>query len=126
MFFPGLKWPNRKLSASLAVLLGLALLVGCKTENKQKWLTFFFDGVPNPNATNASVVIYDENGQPLDRAPAIIPTNAAPVVKIQFHPHPPYENKECDKCHESRFSVKMRGPLLKVCADCHQRNAAKG
>jgi predicted CXXCH cytochrome family protein len=62
-----------------------------------------------------------EDGRPLDRAPAPVQTNAAAtVVKFQFHPHPPYENNECTKCHESRFSVKMRGPMLQVCSDCHQ------
>src|SRR5262249_6117757 len=34
-------------SRSVGVLLALLLLTGCSTEARQKWLPFFFDGVPD-------------------------------------------------------------------------------
>src|SRR5262245_47798776 len=70
-------------------LFCVAILVGCSTETKHKWLTFFFDGVPSPGAsTNASGVVYDENGRPLDRT-VVVHTNA-PAPKPFFDAHPPY------------------------------------
>ena len=40
---------------------------GCSTQTKQKWLTFFFDGVPVPGAGTNAVpkVAYDEDGRPI-------------------------------------------------------------
>ena len=35
-----------RLGALLGLVGGLIILAGCRTESKQKWLTFFFDGVP--------------------------------------------------------------------------------
>src|SRR5689334_1611670 len=53
---------------SLFCLLCGLVIVGCSTEKKQKWLNFFFDGVPQAGAaTNGPAIVYDENGRPLDR-----------------------------------------------------------
>jgi predicted CXXCH cytochrome family protein len=105
--------------AVIFVLCGLLILLGCTTEKKQKWLNFFFDGVPAPGqGTNAPAVVYDENGQPLDKT-AVVHTNAPAITKIKFVAHPPYEDKNCNECHESRFSVKLKGTQRQVCFSCH-------
>src|SRR5262245_50030200 len=58
-------------SRSLLLILTLAgVVIGCTTEKKHKWLTFFFDGVPSPGATNTVRIEYDENGRPLDKTVA--------------------------------------------------------
>jgi predicted CXXCH cytochrome family protein len=107
---------GRKILTGLGVA---AILAGCSTQTNRKWLTIFFDGVPGTGtATNASLVVLDENGKPLDRTPAIQAAVAAPV-KPKFTAHPPYEEKKCSECHESRFSVKMKGPQKQVCFSCH-------
>jgi len=70
------EWKPRKgkLTACLIVFVGVVVLAGCTTQKKQKWLTFFFDGVHGPRGTNApaAVVVYDEDGRPLDRTPVPI------------------------------------------------------
>jgi predicted CXXCH cytochrome family protein len=114
---PGPRPRKGKLKACLLVVCGLAVLAGCSTQKKEKWLTFFFDGVHSSRGTNSPAIVYDEDGRPLDQTPAVVRTNA--VVKILFTAHPPYENKECTECHESRFSVKMKGPQRQVCFACH-------
>src|SRR5690242_6584346 len=82
------------------VVCGLVILLGCTTEKKQKWLNFFLDGVPAPGqGTNGPTVVYDENGQPLDKT-GVVHTNAPVVAKIKFVAHPPYEDKKCNECHE--------------------------
>src|SRR5215510_8881033 len=84
----------RYLPSILFVICGLVILLGCATEKKQKWLTFFFDGVPAPgHGTNATTVVYDENGQPLDKT-IVVHTNAPIVSKVKFVAHPPYEEKK--------------------------------
>src|SRR5690242_17533979 len=66
------------------VICGLVILLGCTTEKKQKWLNFFFDGVPAPGQrTNGPAVVYDENGQPLDKT-VVVHTNAPTVTKVKF------------------------------------------
>jgi predicted CXXCH cytochrome family protein len=110
----------RELAAAMLFLgAGLALLAGCATEKKQKWLSFFFDGVPAPGATtNAPAIVYDENGKPLDRAVAA-QVASGPAPKPKFVAHPPYEDRKCNECHESRFSVKMKETQRQVCFACH-------
>jgi len=101
---------------SLCVATGV---IGCATENKQKWLSFFFDGVPATGAvTNSPAIEYDENGKPLDKLVVAQPNQPA-AAKPKFVAHPPYEDKKCNECHESRFSVKMKGPQTQVCFACH-------
>jgi len=106
-------------SLPLAIVCIGAAVIGCSTEKKQKWLTFFFDGVPTGTATYAPRVDYDENGKPLDKV-VVVQTNQAAAPKPRFVAHPPYEDKSCTECHESRFSVKMKGPQTKVCFECHE------
>src|SRR4051812_12984849 len=73
----------RLLPSLFSLVCGLAI-VGCSTEKKQKWLNFFFDGVPRPGAgTNAPAIVYDENGRPLDKA-ATPQTNTNAPVKVKF------------------------------------------
>jgi predicted CXXCH cytochrome family protein len=101
---------------SLCVATGV---IGCATEKKQKWLSFFFDGVPATGSpTNSAQIEYDENGKPLDKLVVAQPNQPA-APKQTFVAHPPYEDKKCNECHESRFSVKMKGPQTQVCFSCH-------
>ncbi|MGZ8940291.1 MAG: hypothetical protein ACXW32_13880, partial [Limisphaerales bacterium] len=86
------------------VLLGVGMLVGCTTTSNHKWLSTFFDGVPDPNApkpTNQVVQQFDENGKPLESGVFVPNTNFAAVKAPFFAAHPPYEEKRCTECHES-------------------------
>lgn len=112
---PNPAWTRLRAGVACAVF-GLAFLVGCSTQTKQKWLTFFFDGVPQPGAhTNAPA-------QPLGAQS--VPTNAvaeaaAQPVKAKLFIHPPYAKRECSVCHQSEFSQKMNGKPGEVCFTCH-------
>ena len=115
--------PNLRLLGRQAggwfILLGcLALLAGCATETKQKWLTLFFDGVPKPGAaTNAPVQTVGVQPAPATNAPAKAP---APPPPPQLVIHPPYAKRDCTACHESQYSQKMKGKPGEVCFTCHQ------
>src|SRR5437762_519477 len=46
----------------LSALCLAVAVIGCASEKKHKWMTFFFDGVPQTGSvTNGPVVEYDEN-----------------------------------------------------------------
>lgn len=104
----------------LAGVVALAALAGCSTQTKHRWLTFFFDGVPPIGAeTNPppAAIAYDEEGRPVG---VFLPsTNAAPAPAPPFTRHPPYEDRQCTECHESKFSVRLKDTQLKVCFACH-------
>jgi len=51
----------------------LLMLLGCATDSKRKWLTFFFDGVPVPGATNTPPQILDEYPSGVQRAQPLAP-----------------------------------------------------
>jgi predicted CXXCH cytochrome family protein len=99
--------------------IGFALIATGETSRKHKWLSLFFDGVPDPNAkTNQPAIQYDENGRPLtfDDTPQIIlaHTNASTFVS-----HPPYDDRQCTECHKSRYSPELKAPQKAVCFECH-------
>ena len=108
---------RRRLSGWWAALVGWLLIVGCTTQSKQKWLTFFFDGVPQPGqTTNALVgVVATQTNATNLVAPVAAPPARPPLIK-----HPPFANRECTACHESTYSQKMRGKAGEVCFDCHK------
>lgn len=71
-------------------LIGLLLILagnwfGCVTEKNYKVLSFFFDGVPDPNAPPVALDEFTADGQRVVRAVAFI--------------HKPYAEGKCDACH---------------------------
>ena len=70
-------------------------------------LTLFFDGVP-PESTGAV------SAAPGPAATMTAATNAPPgraaAPKVQpVILHPPFADRQCDACHESKFSQKLSG-----------------
>jgi len=104
----------RILAEIAGLICSLVLMAGCRTETEQKWLNLFFDGVPQPGATNgvsrtiATVVV----------KPTIMTNTATITVKV--FSHPPYTKRECTAFHESQFSNAMRGKPGEVCFGCHK------
>lgn len=106
----------------MAVLtVALGVLIGCSPQTKRKWLTTFFDGVPQEGAvrTNRVAIEYDEDGRPLQHRVRGATNNLVAAPAPFFVKHPPFEEKKCLDCHESRFSVRLRGPEKQVCFTCH-------
>ena len=102
------------------LLVGGVILVGCSTGTKQKWLSFFFDGVPPPGgATNRTRVVYDEDGRPMEVLPPPPTVNSNHLIQVYYSIHPPFEKKECNDCHESKYSEKVKTPQTQLCFTCH-------
>jgi len=47
-------------------------------------------------------------------------SEAVPAVPPRFTKHPPFEERRCGMCHESRFSVTLKGTQPQVCFGCHK------
>jgi predicted CXXCH cytochrome family protein len=97
---------SARLAAGLAVTLVVMLVVlGCTVTNRNyKVLSFFFDGVPDPNLP-AGAVTRVEGGRP--------------VVAVL---HQPYAEERCEVCHRTRYRPTREDSG--VCLECHAK--AKG
>lgn len=91
-----------------AVAAGLGLLaaiLGCASE-KQRFqvLSFFFDGVPNPDAPKV-----DANS-----------TRRTTSSGRQVFLHQPYMDNKCDACHQNTADIFAKAQVRRdVCFDCH-------
>jgi predicted CXXCH cytochrome family protein len=87
-------------------LLGLIAWTGCTvTEANYHTLSFFFDGVPDPTLAR------DLDGRPF--------TPGDPRRSPSFSIHKPYEEDNCDACHQGRMKMSRRDS--DVCLKCHEQ-----
>jgi predicted CXXCH cytochrome family protein len=91
--------------AWLAMVLSAAglLWAGCSVQKHYKILSFFFDGVPNPNALPVTGGSGDREGM-----------LASPTYSV----HKPFSEDQCDECHRSR--ARLGTADSRVCLNCHQ------
>ena len=101
---------------SLWLTLGLALLLtvplGCSTPRERyKVLSFFFDGVPNPDAPPKKIVA------------AVVDTEDKPVLNATvISRHKPYEERKCAVCHSSaKGEIQEFGKAYEACVKCHKK-----
>lgn len=100
-----------KLAASLLLVLPIFAWVGCSSPTERyQVLSFFFDGVPNPNAPKKVVKV--EN-------------NATPVLTLTIvSRHKPFVENQCDSCHRSATGQMVDfTDTYKSCAKCHPKVA---
>ncbi|MEW6719744.1 MAG: cytochrome c3 family protein [Thermodesulfobacteriota bacterium] len=98
-------------------ILGTLLLAACGAHTKREWLTFFFDGVPPEKTESPAGAGQPVASAPPKAAPAAFPAAKAAPEKVV---HPPYRDRRCDACHESKFSHKLRGKTGEICLLCHR------
>ncbi len=83
---------------------------GCAAERRYKVLSFFFDGVPDPNAPPGAGTGDEGSG-----------TGAGGSPKLLAVVHKPYLENKCDACHQQARgtyeSFSKADP--KVCLNCH-------
>ena len=84
-----------------SLMLGAILWAGCSPEKNYEVLSFFFDGVPDPNAP----LLPTASGEVLRRSPT-------------YSIHKPFQEERCAECHGSRFNL---GPQDSgICLKCHE------
>ena len=101
-----------------AALLAALGSMGCNSENRYRTLSFFFDGVPNPNTSSARAG---------GGAGGAIDEFAPNAVVQKVYIHKPYADgmadaKKCRVCHEGAGSEfeSFQAVTSDVCLKCHK------
>ena len=95
--------------------------IGCTTpEQRHRVLTIFFDGVPPLHPVEpVSVPEEFEEGE----APQLA---RAAVVNLKASVHGPVAEKECDQCHSTGYSNRLKMEMPDLCWTCHDREDFTG
>ncbi|MEJ2684848.1 MAG: cytochrome c3 family protein [Candidatus Sulfobium sp.] len=97
----------------VCVLLFLFVgLYGCAPKTRYKVLSFFFDGVPNPEM---QVKKKDTNKKE---------DEMARMKAVAYHMHGPYASRHCEGCHTPGSNVLLL-PRNKLCFRCHVLDLSK-
>src|ERR1017187_5331028 len=93
---------------AIFTMAAMAAFAGCSVRQNYKTLSFFFDGVPDPNAP----VQLNRTINPLD------PTSPTLVVAKMYR-HKPYAEQKCTECHtaDKKHLIMLKADL---CLKCHQ------
>jgi predicted CXXCH cytochrome family protein len=109
-------WRQRLRWAVTTSIMSLVLvcLVNCTPQTRYKTLSFFFDGVPNPDASTASANGNNRsfNGRFSGKTESV---------------HKPFDDGDCNACHEGNVRSgtmigfdKLKSPTASVCMNCHK------
>lgn len=102
--------------AGIWLITGFAIMAGvsgCAEGTRYKVLSFFFDGVPGPQAEQA--------GQNVKRKDS---TSTTKTEQYRYGEHGPYAAKLCESCHQ-RGTNKLIMPLEQLCLNCHELKFGK-
>jgi len=100
---------------SLMLWLCVGTWAGCTPERRYRVLSFFFDGVPDPNAPAQLSGAVDDEGNPIGPGGTAVP-------RLSVVLHKPYADNQCQSCHEGASgSFESFQPLEpSICLKCHQ------
>jgi len=106
---------TRKL-AIVSVLVLLVMASGCepKTQGQYKALSFFFDGVPDPERRAAEELRKEQEGKGSGNRKA----------KSRQTQHGPFAAKMCDACHR-KVTNELVLPIDQLCVKCHSLDLHK-
>ena len=102
---------GRAAKVGIAIALALIfLLTSCDAKRDYKTLSFFFDGVPNPNAPpppSAGTAVRFTVIRPLEQMPR------------RAFQHKPFALNQCSQCHTSDGKQLSRLNSVDLCIKCH-------
>jgi predicted CXXCH cytochrome family protein len=98
----------RLLIPAMAALLAVA---GCSPDARHRTLSFFFDGVPGPDAKPAEAPARRRTAAPA----------SATAGKALYRSHGPYAAQLCEACHY-QGGGKLVMPVEDLCLYCHDLN----
>jgi predicted CXXCH cytochrome family protein len=97
-------------------ILTILVIAGCAARSRYKVLSFFFDGVPDPDAVVAAA-----KGPETGAAGG---QGGGETRRSGFLEHGPYGARLCHACHQ-RASNSLIMPVEKLCLNCHNLNLTK-
>jgi predicted CXXCH cytochrome family protein len=98
-------------------ILMITVIAGCAARSRYKVLSFFFDGVPDPDAPVATAKAQAEKAEKEGAAGTL-------VRRGGFLEHGPYGARLCHACHQ-RSSNALILPVEKLCLHCHHLDLSK-
>jgi len=110
-----------KMRLWVQILVLVLFLGGCSSATRHKVLNTLFDGVPDPEAATHEGLKEQMEGHLKEQEQAKA-ASAYPKVpeKKRMVVHPPFAERSCDNCHESKFSQKLVEDDIKdLCFACH-------
>ena len=113
---PGLR-RGIQITMMICMVLGVGRWwFGCAPQERYHTLTFFFDGVPDPNAP-------PKPKRGLGGAHMTMMGQATTMVSMTTR-HKPWENKQCASCHPMDWGAsngQMAYPIVDLCVKCHPK-----
>jgi predicted CXXCH cytochrome family protein len=100
---------------ALLILLPLICGVSCKSSDRHRVLTFFFDGVPERGKD--SVMIVESSLSILENEPDSI---LLPEPDLFASNHEPYREKKCTSCHNPNDLGSLVSDEPGLCYTCHE------
>ena len=99
----------------LWLIILFAFITVCSPKSRYRVLTVFFDGVPDPDI--AKMVKSDSSKA--DTTRALKGLQKVQPKQPEYYFHPPYKEKSCDACHDTRGSSRLLHPQPQLCYECH-------
>ncbi len=116
--------PTASTGTKLIILLTLILLSQCSTQKHYKTLSFFFDGVPDPEAAEKKGAA-GEKGVPGSGIAGKPKASKKTFAKIESR-HPDYFKNICNNCHDRTSSTFLKTKKEDICFTCHDAAAFDG
>ncbi len=99
------------------IILMTLIFNGCHPVSRQRLLKIFFDGVPDSGAEQEGRL-----GKTATNSASVDESKLKASSKIaapEGSRHFPFAEKECDACHMSGFSNKLKAEGKELCFSCH-------
>jgi len=101
----------KKWAGLFLCILVISSLAGCEARSRYKVLSFFIDGVPDPD----KIAALSKNQEIGEEAVVVKDTNLG---------HGPFEARLCYACHDPNTN-RLIMPVEKLCFNCHELNIKK-
>ena len=97
------------------------ILFSCSSTRGKRVLSIFFDGVP----LNDTSLIAGRNPSSLDSINTEVFRPTEIVSNAGFVVHYPYQEKECNSCHDEKSKSELILPQPDLCYTCHEDYSGK-
>lgn len=101
-----------KKSGAYFWIAAMITVAACSVQENYHSLSFFFDGVPNPD--EASQLAIDPTAAFTDST-SNLEKSSMPILSI----HQPYRDKQCDFCHNQERMGELNDSSPGLCYHCH-------
>jgi predicted CXXCH cytochrome family protein len=96
-------------------LFALLLVPACSQTTRYRVLSFFFDGVPPPDAPYTEESLREDTPVLQEQATELTTIAQRPQIYI----HSPFQERRCKDCHDMFGGRLRRTPAQGLCAECH-------